>query len=330
MRRLDELAARRGRVGRSPSSRRRAPPSSSAEGCRADAIEFVRQIDMRYVGQSYELTIPAPGAVRRASRAEPLLERFHAEHDRTYGFAPPTEPIECVSLRLTTVGRIAKPPLRPLDAAARRRSPKERRPVYFAEAGGYVDCPIYDRYALPAGGADRRARRSSRSSTRPPSSTRATPSESTTYGNLIIEREDTVSEPYGIVVSKDVMVTMRDGIRLATDLYRPARDGELVDRPLPDDRLHHAVRQDRAPLHRDRRLLRPARLRGRAAGPARPPPLRGDEGVLPPRHAAHRRGRLRHDRVDRRAAVEQRPHRDGRQLVRGITRSAPRSSARRT
>ncbi|HEY7538029.1 MAG TPA: CocE/NonD family hydrolase, partial [Gaiellaceae bacterium] len=35
-------------------------------------------------------------------------------------------------------------------------------------------------------------------------------------------------EPYGIVVSKDVMVTMRDGIRLATDLYRPARDGELV------------------------------------------------------------------------------------------------------
>jgi putative CocE/NonD family hydrolase len=34
---------------------------------------------------------------------------------------------------------------------------------------------------------------------------------------------------YGIVLSKDVMVRMRDGIRLATDLYRPARDGELVD-----------------------------------------------------------------------------------------------------
>ena len=37
-----------------------------------------------------------------------------------------------------------------------------------------------------------------------------------------------MSEPYGIVLSKDVMVTMRDGIRLALDLYRPARDGELV------------------------------------------------------------------------------------------------------
>jgi uncharacterized protein len=37
-----------------------------------------------------------------------------------------------------------------------------------------------------------------------------------------------VSEAYGIVVSKNVMVEMRDGIQLATDLYRPARDGELV------------------------------------------------------------------------------------------------------
>jgi putative CocE/NonD family hydrolase len=32
--------------------------------------------------------------------------------------------------------------------------------------------------------------------------------------------------PYGIVVAKDVLVPMRDGIRLATDLYRPAREGE--------------------------------------------------------------------------------------------------------
>ncbi|MEJ7790855.1 MAG: CocE/NonD family hydrolase [Gaiellaceae bacterium] len=38
---------------------------------------------------------------------------------------------------------------------------------------------------------------------------------------------------YGIVVSKDVMVTTRDGIRLATDLYRPARDGELVSGRYP-------------------------------------------------------------------------------------------------
>ena len=55
-----------------------------------------------------------------------------------------------MSLRLTSVGRIAKPPLRPLDIGG-SAEPKSRRPVYFAESGDYVDCPIYDRYALPAG-----------------------------------------------------------------------------------------------------------------------------------------------------------------------------------
>lgn len=35
-------------------------------------------------------------------------------------------------------------------------------------------------------------------------------------------------EPFGVALAKDVMVPMRDGIRLATDVYRPAREGELV------------------------------------------------------------------------------------------------------
>jgi N-methylhydantoinase A len=55
-----------------------------------------------------------------------------------------------VSLRLTSIGRIEKPPLRHLQAGA-TPPPKNHRPVYFAEAGDYVDCPIHDRYALPAG-----------------------------------------------------------------------------------------------------------------------------------------------------------------------------------
>ena len=111
------------------------------EGLSGEAIEFVRQIDLRYVGQSYELTVPAGGE---------LLERFHVEHDRTYGFSAPAEPVEAVSLRLTSVGRIAKPPARELETGG-AVEPKERRPVYFAEAGDYVDCPIYGRYELPAG-----------------------------------------------------------------------------------------------------------------------------------------------------------------------------------
>jgi uncharacterized protein len=42
-----------------------------------------------------------------------------------------------------------------------------------------------------------------------------------------------MSERYGIVLSKDVMVKTRDGILLATDVYRPGREGELVEGRYP-------------------------------------------------------------------------------------------------
>src|SRR5690606_28224726 len=40
--------------------------------------------------------------------------------------------------------------------------------------------------------------------------------------------------PYeAVLYEKDVMVPMRDGIRLATDIYRPAVNGVPVEGPLP-------------------------------------------------------------------------------------------------
>ena len=47
-----------------------------------------------------------------------------------------------------------------------------------------------------------------------------------------------MSAEYGIVVSKNVMVPMRDGVRLAFDIYRPARDGGFVDGRFPTIMLH--------------------------------------------------------------------------------------------
>ncbi len=108
---------------------------------------------MRYVGQSYELPIPLPdGKVEDAVAG--MLRKFHDEHERAYGFAAPAEPVEFVTLRLTAVGGIAKPKLREIpkgdgDVSAARRAVRN---VYFAEAGGFIDCPSYDRYKLAAGG----------------------------------------------------------------------------------------------------------------------------------------------------------------------------------
>jgi N-methylhydantoinase A len=124
-----------------------------AEGMEHSSIGFERQVDMRYVGQSYELSIPlGDGKVEDA--LEPMLQRFHEEHDRSYGFAASDEPVEIVTLRHTAVGSIAKPKLHELperngDVSAARRAVRQ---VFFAEAGGFVDCPSYDRYQLASGG----------------------------------------------------------------------------------------------------------------------------------------------------------------------------------
>jgi N-methylhydantoinase A len=125
------------------------------EGLPKAAMSFSRQVEMRYVGQSYELTIPLPeqnGPLNRAM-VQTVLEQFHREHDRAYGYSAPGEPAEFVTLRLTASGQITKPRLRELDqeGTAATAAQKATRPVYFAASDGYVDCPIYDRYLLKVG-----------------------------------------------------------------------------------------------------------------------------------------------------------------------------------
>ena len=131
---------------------RRGEKALLAEGMGHARIGFERQVDMRYVGQSYELSIPL-GEAAVQDVLERMLSDFHAEHERAYGFAAPGEPVEFVTLRLTAVGNIAKPRLRELsghggDAGAARRAVRR---VYFAESNGFVDCSMYDRYRLAAG-----------------------------------------------------------------------------------------------------------------------------------------------------------------------------------
>jgi N-methylhydantoinase A len=111
------------------------------EGTAPPQITFLRQLDLRYVGQSFELTVSA------GERAE-VARRFHAEHDRAYGFAAPGEPIELVNVRVRAIGRIAKPALPTLPEGS-LPPPQEVRPVYFAESGGFVETAVFDRSALP-------------------------------------------------------------------------------------------------------------------------------------------------------------------------------------
>ena len=121
------------------------------EGMPEAAMDFRRQADLRYVGQSHELTLPLTTEALGPAQLAQLLEQFHRTHDRAYGFSAPGEDVELVSVRLSAIGQISKPALAPLAKAAGKATAKGQRPVYFAEREGFINCPVYDRYALGAG-----------------------------------------------------------------------------------------------------------------------------------------------------------------------------------
>ena len=123
------------------------------ESTSPDKMRFERTADMRYYGQSFELTIPAPDEPLAGDALASVLQAFHQEHERAYGFAAPDEPVEFVNLHVTAIGEISKPALRRLERSGRdaAEAVTGRREVYFEETGGRTDCPIYDRYGLSAG-----------------------------------------------------------------------------------------------------------------------------------------------------------------------------------
>ena len=63
---------------------------------------ITRSVDVRYVGQSFEITLPLTADYRAV---------FDREHGRTYGYSNPARATEVVNVRVTATGVTAKPTL---------------------------------------------------------------------------------------------------------------------------------------------------------------------------------------------------------------------------
>ncbi|MFN7932578.1 MAG: hydantoinase/oxoprolinase family protein [Bryobacteraceae bacterium] len=99
-----------------------------------------RFADVRYSGQSYELTIPYTGLKTTAA--------FHKEHKKTYGYSDATRPIEIVTIRVRAITTVRKPKLtQPQPATAAGTKPETRR-VHIA--GRWRNIPAYQRNQVPA------------------------------------------------------------------------------------------------------------------------------------------------------------------------------------
>src|SRR5262249_41652694 len=75
------------------------------EGIAEEKISIERYLDLRYVGQSYELTIPFEDDVMQAAND------FHAAHERRFGYSDPNERVQVVNVRLKARGLTTHPEL---------------------------------------------------------------------------------------------------------------------------------------------------------------------------------------------------------------------------
>lgn len=113
---------------------------------------FTAALDMRYKGQSYELTIPLPlpPTIEAISTAVGV---FHETHAQRYGYSMPEERVEVVTARLYAVLDHARPT--PEVKPIKRWSTADEaivwiKPVWF-DASGPVQTPFYRRERLRPG-----------------------------------------------------------------------------------------------------------------------------------------------------------------------------------
>lgn len=113
-----------------------------AEGVAEVELKLEMFLDIRYVGQSYELIVPFTPNFR---------SDFHSQHQAVYGYARPDQPIEIVNLRLRAVGSVVSPAPQFISSSSTDLNDAflERRPVVFAD--GTVLTPFYLGEALQPG-----------------------------------------------------------------------------------------------------------------------------------------------------------------------------------
>jgi N-methylhydantoinase A/oxoprolinase/acetone carboxylase beta subunit len=112
------------------------------EGFSKERMQLLRFLDVRYTGQSYELTVPFTSGYRK---------EFNRLHLRQYGYADEKRPVEIVNLRVKAVGVTEKPRLVEVEFKGKDARPAriDRRPMRFE--GRTYQADVYMRGILGAG-----------------------------------------------------------------------------------------------------------------------------------------------------------------------------------
>ena len=121
------------------------------EGLPADSMVSRRFLDVRYVGQSFELTVDCPSLTGRGDLTRSIASEFYAAHLQRFGYADRALPVEVVNLRLKLELAVDKPLLEPAADCGSDASHAAVGNVEVVFAQGAVDTALYDRDRLQTG-----------------------------------------------------------------------------------------------------------------------------------------------------------------------------------
>ncbi|MBI3977815.1 MAG: hydantoinase/oxoprolinase family protein [Chloroflexi bacterium] len=122
----------------------------AGEGYPGERAALQWSADLRYTGQSFELTVPLPAGELARSQVAASVDAFGAEHERTYGHRTDGVAVDLVNLRLLARGIADERPSgyrAPTRPAARHAA---TRPAYFGPDVGLRDTPVVGRSDLTA------------------------------------------------------------------------------------------------------------------------------------------------------------------------------------
>ena len=122
------------------------------EGVPPDRVEHLVFLDLRYLKQYHEVTVPVTRQAIAAADHAALAGVFHAAHDKLYGYqlAEDGTGLELINIRVRSVGRTAKPelPKLPMPTAASQLGTKGHRRAFVPEWGRFADVPVFDGHRL--------------------------------------------------------------------------------------------------------------------------------------------------------------------------------------
>jgi N-methylhydantoinase A len=122
-------------------------------GIEPEGVVIERAADMRYVGQEHAVTVDLPMTYFASRDRSSIKRQFDELHKVRYGTSAPKEPADLVSLRVTVLGTMKKPPKHHVEAGSTQPDKGALRgikPVFFRQ-GGWAQTPVYTRDALRAG-----------------------------------------------------------------------------------------------------------------------------------------------------------------------------------